>query len=183
MEQSDGTVATTLAPFICTLPMTEPIEIPYLAIRRLDNEETVAVIEVLTPTNKSPRDGRTEYLAKRNLLLRSRAHLIEIDLLRGGARLPTIEPLPRGDYFAFVSRVERRPMAEVYAWGLARRMPCIPIPLSLGDPDASLDLQSVFTTTYDHAGYDYAIHYDRPVAPPLDEPSRGLLASFRKNLE
>ena len=69
---------------VVTLPMTEPIEIPYLIIRRRDNEETVTVIELLSPTNKSSRDGRAEYLAKRNLLLRGRAHLVELDLLRGG---------------------------------------------------------------------------------------------------
>ena len=108
---------------VVTLPMTEPIEIPYLIIRRRDNEETVTVIELLSPTNKSSRDGRAEYLAQRNLLLRGRAHLVELDLLRGGERLPTVEPHPAGDYFAFVSRVERRPQAEVYSWTLAHPLP------------------------------------------------------------
>lgn len=169
MEDCDGSVATAPEPAILTLPMMEPVEIGYLAIRHSDNEETVAVVEVLSPTNKARRDGRIEYLAKRNSLLRSRAHLIEIDLLRGGERLPTIEPLPLGDCFVFVSRTERRPKAEVYAWALERPMPCIPIPLSAGDPDVSLDLQSVFSNTYDLAGYDYAIHYDRPIEPAPDE--------------
>ena len=168
MEENDGGVAVALEPTILTLPMTEPIEIAYLAIRRSDNEETVAVIEVLSPTNKSSRDGRAEYRAKRNSLLRSRAHLIEIDLLRGGERLPTVEPLPAGDYFAFVSREERRPQAEVYSWTLERALPRIPIPLADGDPDVTLDLQAVFTMTYDRAGYDYALHYDRAIEPPLD---------------
>ena len=168
MESVDSGVAVATEPRVVTLPMTEPIEIPYLVIRRRDNEETVAVIEVLSPTNKSSRDGRAEYLAKRNSLLRSRAHLIEIDLLRGGERLPTVEPHPAGDYFAFVSRVEGRPQAEVYSWTLERSLPRIPIPLADGDPDVTLDLQAVFTMTYDRAGYDYALHYDRAVEPPLD---------------
>lgn len=60
-------------------------------------------------------------------------------------------------------------MAEVYAWPPDRSLPTIPIPLTDGDPDVSLDLQTVFTTTYDRAGYDYALHYDRSVAPPLNE--------------
>ena len=34
--------------------------------------------------------------------------------------------------------------------------------------DVTLDLQTVFTTTYDRAGYDYALHYERPVEPPLE---------------
>ncbi|RLS44009.1 MAG: DUF4058 family protein [Planctomycetota bacterium] len=126
MEDNDGGVAVAIEPTVFTLPMTEPLELPYLAIRRSDNEETVAIIELLSPTNKSSRDGRAESLAKRNSLLRSRAHLIEIDLLRGGERLPTVEPLSPGDYFAFVSRAERRPMAEVYAWPPDRSLPTIP---------------------------------------------------------
>ena len=168
MDTVSGGIALATEHKVFTLPMTEPIEIPYLVIRQRDNEETVAIIELLSPTNKSSRDGRAEYLAKRNSLLRSRAHLIEIDLLRGGERLPTVEPLSPGDFFAFVSRAERRPMAEVYAWPLDRSLPTIPIPLTDGDPDVSLDLQTAFTTTYDRAGYDYALHYERPVEPPLD---------------
>ena len=167
METVSGSVSTE--PAVLTLPMMEPIELAYLAIRRTDNEETVAVIEVLSPTNKSARDGRTQYLSKRNSLLRSSSHLIEIDLFRGGERLPTIEVLPEADYYAFVSRAERRPKAEVYAWRLESPMPCIPIPLSAGDPDAGLNLQSVFNITYERAGYDYAIRYDRPIEPPLSE--------------
>ena len=163
-----GGVAVAANPRIVTLPMTEPIEIPYLVIRRRDNNETVTIIELLSPTNKSTRDGRPEYLAKRNSLLRSRAHLVELDLLRGGEQLPTVERHPEGDYFAFVSRVERRPEAEVYAWTLECPLTSIPIPLADGDPDVTLDLQSVFTTTYDRAGYDYALHYERAVEPPLD---------------
>jgi hypothetical protein len=42
------------------------------------------------------------------------------------------------------------------------------VPLAGDDPDVSLDLQAAFTTTYDRAGYDYALDYRRAVAPPLD---------------
>ena len=168
MEDSGGGLAVAVEPTVVTLPMTDSIEVPYLVIRSRDGAETVAVIEVLSPTNKSSRDGRPEYLNKRNSILRSMTHLIEIDLLRGGERLPTVEPHPAGDYFAFVSRGERRPQADVYAWTLERPLPRIPIPLLADDPDVWLDLQSVFTTTYDRAGYDYALHYDRAVEPPLD---------------
>lgn len=168
MNQANGGVVLVAEPKVVTLPMTEPIEIPYLVIRRRDNEETVTVIEVLSPTNKSLRDGRHEYLAKRNSLLRSRAHLVELDLLRAGERLPTVEPHPAGDYFAFVSRTERRPKAEVYSWTLERPLPRIPIPLTDGDPDVWLDLQTVFTTTYERAGYDYSLKYERTLDPPLD---------------
>jgi hypothetical protein len=43
------------------------------------------------------------------------------------------EPLPRGEYLAFVGRSDRRPTVEVYAWSLRDRLPTIPIPLKAGD--------------------------------------------------
>lgn len=172
LESVDGGLAIKVEPHVVTLPMTEPVEIPYLVIRKRDHDQTVTVIEVLSPTNKAARDGRTEYLAKRNALLRSQSHLVELDLLRGGERLPTVEPLPVGDYFAFVSEISHRPQASVYAWLLNQPLPTIPIPLAEGDPAGQLDLQAVFTSTYDRAGYDYSLNYDRPVEPPFDESHR-----------
>jgi hypothetical protein len=56
----------------------------------------------------------------------------------------------------------------VYAWHLPHSLPSIPVPLAGDDPDATLDLQAIFTTVYDRAGYDYALDYERPVEPPLD---------------
>jgi hypothetical protein len=88
--------------------------------------------------------------------------------LRGGERLPTREPLESADFFAFVCRKERLPQAEVYAWTLRQPLPAVPVPLAGDDPDVPLDLQAAFTTTYDRAGYDYALDYRRPVEPPLD---------------
>jgi hypothetical protein len=93
---------------------------------------------------------------------------VEIDLLRGGQRLPTREPLAPADFYAFLCRTERLPQVEVYAWTLRDRLPVVPVPLSGDDPDVPLDLQAAFTTTYDRAGYDYALDYRRPVEPSLD---------------
>jgi len=77
----------------------------YLVIRHLGSGEVVTVIELLSPSNKcTGSEGRKAYLAKREEILSSRTNLVELDLLRGGARLPTVQPLPPGDYFAFVCR-------------------------------------------------------------------------------
>jgi hypothetical protein len=51
---------------------------------------------------------------------------------------------------------------------LRDRLPAVPVPLAGDDPDALLDLQAAFTTTYDRAGYDYALNYRRAVEPPLE---------------
>ncbi len=63
----------------------------------------VGVLEMLSPTNKSG-DGFLEYRAKRKAILQQSIHLVELDLLLGGSRMPLLRPLPGGDYFALVSR-------------------------------------------------------------------------------
>lgn len=139
----------------------------YLVIRTRRNDSVVTVIEVLSPWNKSPETGVAEYLAKRANVLQSTANLVELDLLRGGQRLPTVDPLQPGDFYAFVSRPRTRPDVDVYAWTLRDPLPAIPIPLAETDADVLLDLQVAFTTTYDRAGYDYSLDYTAEVAPAL----------------
>ena len=48
-------------------------------------------------------------------------------------------------------------------------MPSIPVPLTGDDPDVVLDLQTIFDTVYDRAGYDYSLNYNRSIEPPLSE--------------
>jgi len=142
----------------------------FLTLRDRQTAAVVTVIEILSPDNKRPGGtGRGQYLTKRDTVLQSSANLVELDLLRGGARLPTVEPLPPGDYYTFVSRAPQWPEVEVYAWFLPDPLPGLPIPLKEGDPDACLDLEAVFTSVYDRAGYDYSLDYTRPIEPPLSE--------------
>ncbi|MCS7192891.1 MAG: DUF4058 family protein, partial [Armatimonadetes bacterium] len=96
-------------------------------------------------------------------------HLVELDLLREGERLPMGKPLPSGHYYAIISRSYKRPIAEVYAWTIKQPLPTIPIPLKRGDEDVMLDLQKVLDAVYDRAGYDYRLAYDRQPEPPLSD--------------
>jgi len=167
--QSSGGVAT-LAPVPCVLPMPEERRETYLVIRERDSRHIVTVIETLSPRNKrSGGEGRREYLRKREEVLCSETHLVELDLLRGGRRLPVVGSLPPGDYYAVVSRAHRRPRAEVYPWTLRQRLPVIPVPLAKGEPDVPVDLQAVFGTVYDRARYDLSLDYRQPLEPPLSE--------------
>jgi hypothetical protein len=148
------------------------MEQPFLVIRTTDGREIVAVIELLSPWNKSKKDGMAEYITKRYEYLHSSANVIEIDLLRGGTRLDFKEPLPEGDYYAFISRSGQRPHADVYWWSLTDRLPRIPVPLLPADGDVALELQAAFDAVYERAGYDYTLKYDAPLAPPVDETRR-----------
>lgn len=159
------------APTIYTLPMPTRYRQAFLTIRGRQWQNLVTVIELLSPWNKTPGEGRTTYLVKRSNILYSQANLVEIDLLRGGLRLPTREPLEPADFHTFVNRNGRLPQVEVYSCTLRDPLPTIPIPLAGDDPDVPLDLQAAFTTTYDRAGYDYALDYARPPEPPLEPAS------------
>lgn len=157
-------------PIVLTLPMPEEERQTYLTVRLRGSLEVVTVIELLSPANKRRgSDGRKEYLEKRAAILQSRQHLVEIDLLRVGARLPTVEPLPYADYYVFVCRARQRPSVEVYAWSLRDPMPSIPIPLLKEDPDVSVDLQETFNELYDRTGYDYSLDYAAPPLPALSK--------------
>ncbi|MCO5168840.1 MAG: DUF4058 family protein [Planctomycetes bacterium] len=140
----------------------------FLEVRAPDSGEVVTVIEVLSPTNKrGPRSaGRESYLAKRRAVLASPAHLVELDLLRAGARAPMAGPLPPGDYHVIVSHAERRPRCEVYPLSLRAALPVIPFPLR-GEEAVEVDLQAVLEDVYARGGYDLDVDYDRPPVPPL----------------
>lgn len=173
--------AAIVEPVVLTVPVPVEHREAYLSIQLRETREVVTVLEILSPSNKRPgSDGRREYLRKRDEVLESKTHLVELDLLRGGDRLPTVQPLPDGDYFALVCRGNRRPRVEVYAWGLRTPLPTIPIPLVGPDPDASLDLQAVFTAAYDRAGYDYSLDYEASLYPPLRDADRAWAKNLRK---
>lgn len=168
--RTGGSAATIAVPVIVNLPMPELQRQSFLTVRERETLRVVSVIELLSPVNKRARgEGRREYLQKRREVLDSDANLIELDLLRGGARLPTEEPLPPADYYALVARRGERPRAEVYSWSLRQSLPRVPIPLAEGDFDFALDLQAVFDAVYDRAVYRYALDYGRPIEPTLGD--------------
>lgn len=151
-----------------TLPVTHRIRQLHLKLIRTEDRELVTVIELLSPWNKTGK-GREQYLEKREEFLSTSVNLVELDLLRGGQRLPVREKLPQADYYAFVCRSSHRFKAEVFYWTLKQPLPKIPIPLSPDEDECILDLQALFTTTFDRAGYDYSLNYNEDVVPSFGE--------------
>jgi hypothetical protein len=158
-----------------SVSLLEPVELeneylndlrwPFIEIRKAD-ERVIAVLELLSPANKSG-ENRGEYLNKRNSILRSGAHLVELDLLIAGRRIPFHKELPAGDYYAFVSRSDRKPICEVYAWQIPHPLPAIPIPLVSPHDDLQIDLATVFATAYERGRYRRKLRYDDPPAAPI----------------
>jgi len=173
-----GSVAT-LEPVAVPLARQDLDEVPerWIEIRRLPDLALVTVIELLSPTNKLGL-GRGQYLQKRRELLDQPVHLVEIDLLLRGHRLPMGGPLPPGDYYAFVSRAASRESSDVYAWSIRRTLPAIPIPLSPPDPDLGLDLATVVARAYDQGRYHRLIHYAGPLDLPLTPEDQNWLRTL-----
>jgi hypothetical protein len=162
-----GGVALLEAPVTLRLPQLEFERQVYLEIRRRDTGRVVCVLELLSPINKARGFGQQEYLTKRAAWLQSPAHLIELDLLRGGVRLPMEAPLPLAAFYVLISHADRRPDCGVWPIGLRDRLPTIPVPLS--DPASSvrLDLQAALDVVYDDAGYADMLDYQHGTEPPL----------------
>lgn len=137
----------------------------YIEIRDRESSEVITVIELLSPTNKAPGSDREQYLGKRKAILASNTHLVEIDLLRGGARMP-VGDLPPCDYVVMVSRSYDRPRVELWPLSLRDQLPVIPVPLRLSRDDATIDLGRLSQEQFDAAGYEDYVYRTAP-QPPL----------------
>jgi hypothetical protein len=159
------------------LPPTERISESFIEIRDREYRDLITVIELLSPTKKTPGPDRDLYLAKRKLLTAGNVHFVEIDLLRDGARMP-VEGLTQSDYAIMVSRSYERPQVGLWPMKLREPLPSIPIPLKREDPDAIIDLQQLLHTTLDAAGYADYINLGKPRLP-LHPEEEAWAAAFR----
>jgi hypothetical protein len=145
------------------LPMRSEVKEGYLEIREVTTGRVVTTIEVISLTNKRAGYGRNTYEAKRQKVLASHTRLLEIDLLRSGKPMELVNAPAKTDYRILVSRSETRPQAQLFGFNLEQPIPCIPVPLELGDPEPILDLQAILNEIYDQAGFDLTIN---PMQPP-----------------
>jgi hypothetical protein len=139
-------------------------EVPqrYLEIRDRQTRQVVTVLELLSPSNKDPNGDREQYWKKTRLLLsRTAGGLVEIDLLRGGPRLPWVD-MPECDYYALVSCPEKQPKVDFWPIQLRKSLQPISIPLRAGEPKPTLDLQAMIHKIYDAGHYRLFIYETDP---------------------
>jgi hypothetical protein len=178
-KQASQSSATLTAPARAQLvPLTIVEHQGFIEIRDGLDRSLITAIELLSPSNKEHGSDRDQYLAKRSRYLDTGVHLVEIDLLRGGPRLP-LHPPPQGDYCVLVSRAEQRPNVDLWPIRLHDSLPEIPIPLRAAGESVPLNLQTILHRVYDAAGYgDYV--YDVDPRPPLSAENRRWAAELIK---
>ncbi len=170
-----------------TIPITTPRRVQvapeqeremFVEVESDETGEVVAVIEVLSPANKSNAgNGREEYLGKQTRLLASPVHLLEIDLLRDG--LFTVA-VPRNTvllqektlppYIACLHKggqYDPTHTLDYWAMPLRNPLPVIGLPLTEGFADVPIDLQAVFATLYDAGPFARRVDYREEPEPPL----------------
>jgi hypothetical protein len=181
-EGSTGNVAVLTRPEI--RPVDEPLQVSALVqeerewfveiVSTQGNREVIAVIELLSPTNKAAdTEGAEEYHRKQRDLLRSDIHLVEIDLLRGGPHTVAV-PLSvlkqkgiRWDYLVCLHQGMDGANFRVWSFTVRDPLPHITIPLTDGVAPVSLDLQDVFTRTWDDGPFDRILQYEGQTDPAL----------------
>jgi Protein of unknown function (DUF4058) len=162
-----GVAVITPAPAESRVPLEVPLRLHSVEIRETGTHLLVTAIEILSPVNKRRgHEAHEDYRRKRRDLLRSAAHLMEIDLLRGGERPPLEDPVIPAPYYVLLSRADRRPKVEVWPIQFADRLPVLPIPLLEPDPDVALDLEDVVASVYERGAYTALIDYGQPPPPP-----------------
>jgi hypothetical protein len=164
-ELSTALDVVSMRPFIA-----EQFKEPFVEISVMDEEERrlVTCIEVLSPANKRKgTEGWDSYLRKRQALLLGEASLVEIDLLRGGTRMPMLDPWPKTPYTLLVSRRSHTPGCRVWRAHFQRPLPAIPVPLATYEPDVMLELQPLVETIYARRRYWKCIDYGKALLPPL----------------
>jgi hypothetical protein len=151
-----------------TIPLPEVLTEGYLEIRSVETGEAISVIEVLSPKNKQSVVGRLQYETKRQKVLASSTHLVEIDLLRQGKPMPMNGGI-ESNYRILVSRSDTRPKAALYGFNLRDEIPQFPLPLGSEDVEPWIDLQGLLHEIYDQGAYDLRLDYSRAIVPALSD--------------
>lgn len=155
-------------PLTVTLPQPKKVKEWYLKVKDVETKQVVTVIEILSPKNKRKGEGRNKYLKKREQILMSLTHFIEIDLLIQGETMPiNINDKMKTDYRIIISRSDSRPQADLYVFNLPQQIPSIPLPLKPEDEEPLIPLQELLHNLYEKGSYDLAIDYQTSPLPEL----------------
>lgn len=162
-EPGDGPVA--MRAFI-----EEAFREHFVEIREASRDERlVTTIEVLSPTNKRfGTEGWRLYLRKRQGCIESDAcNFVEIDVLRGGQRMPMRDAWPASPYYVLVNRRGQGSRCQVWPAASLRPVPPIPVPLLPPDSDVLVPFQDLVDAVYERSRYAQRVDYHALPQPQL----------------
>lgn len=153
---------------------TEEVREPFIKVITTNSQrQVVTVIEVLSPVNKTGA-GREQYRKKQLEVLESAAHLLEIDLLRGGQHTVAVEQRSlmaqyRGfwDYLVSLHRAGVGNRYTCWPVNLYDPLPIVLVPLTIGNADIALDLGALFARCYDEGPFRRTVDYLQSPTPRL----------------
>lgn len=167
---------STIQPAPLVVPITDELEFRQVTVevRDVAENELITAIEIVSPVNKR-EPGWRQYREKRQRLMEAGVHLLEIDLVRRGARPVSHPYLPETAYLVALTRGHSVQL-ELWPLGVRDPLPVVPVPLHPADRDVPLDLGKVLASVYEEAAYDLSIDYEQePPPPPLPENERAWL--------
>ncbi len=171
---------TTPTPIRRHVPLDTPRRLRSVRIVHRETKQPVVAIEILSPVNKRPGQGRENYLAKRALILDSRLHLIEVDLLRRWRPMPVEGDTPPSDYRVLLANGDERPKCLLWPISVRDKLPEVPVPLRPPDEPVALDLGAALATLYERARYDLQIDYTKMPEGPLSVDDAAWTAALLK---
>jgi Protein of unknown function (DUF4058) len=174
---SQTTMTAIAEPLTVELPELEEVQERYLEIREGNTGTVITMIELLSPKNKRTGEGRNAYLNKRQQVLGSATHLIEIDLLRSGEPMPMLKA-KLSDYRILISRSSLRPQAQLYPFNLPQPIPPFNVPLRGDESEPILELQPLLHSIYDRARMELAIDYQQSPTPKVNTEDWNWMQQF-----
>jgi hypothetical protein len=150
------------------LPVPDIVRETYLEVRATEGGQVITTLEILSPANKLPGEGRVQYERKRMAVLDSLTHLVEIDLLRGGLPMAMFGDGHGAHYRILISREWCRPRADLLPFTIRQPIPNFPLPLQRGEEEPPVPLNALLHELYDRAGYDLRLNYRADPEPPLE---------------
>ena len=173
-----ATLAKNNQPQTVVLPLAEEVQERYLEIRETQTDKVITLVEVLSPKNKRPGEGREAYLRKRQRVLTSATHLVEIDLLRQGMPMPVQGNVRPSAYRILVSNRQQRPQAALYAFNLPDLIPAFHLPLRSQKPEPIVDLKPLLDGIYDRAGYPLRLALTADALPTLSPEDKAWVTTL-----
>ena len=152
--------------------MPREVGVSWLRVETAPERELVTIVEVLSPTNKRPGEGRRRYIRKREAIVAGLVNLVEIDLLRRWEPMPLETPPPVSDYRILVCRSLESPGAWLYPFMVQQRIPKFTLPLRSDDEAAApeVDLGPIINALHHTARYGQVARYDAPPPEPAFAP-------------